>query len=133
MSTTEHREHTVKTSAYAVPAAAAWRISLVTGVVLGGLWAWQAGESVWEHAIRFGILLFVAPLALRAVERRVGGVRIDTIRLLTAKAALLGGALAASVLLGRVTGSADYVVAAGIALAVALVGPLVVRVAVTTA
>lgn len=105
----------------------------ITGLVIGGLWALQAGGPLWEHAVRFGVLLFVvAPFAtwrIRAVATRRAGGRTGTLqrlrvgRLVAAKAGLLVAALAATAALRPLTGAADYIVAAAMFLTVAFVGP----------
>lgn len=107
------------------------RVCTVTGLVVGGLWALQAGAPLWEHALRLGLLLFVvAPAALWVIGRRLGAadrthVNRLAVRALVAKSALLVAALGLSAVLRQVTGSADYLVAAGIALAIAFLGPRV--------
>lgn len=101
----------------------------LAGVILGGLWALQHGESLWEHAVRVGILLFVvAPVGMWLLRRRqgpdgspFGGVRLG--RLMVAKGTLLVAALAASALLRPVMSGADYVVAVGLFATVRLAGP----------
>lgn len=108
----------------------ATRVCTVAGVILGGLWALQHGESLWEHAVRFGILLFVvAPLGMWLLRRRrvlegspLGGLHLG--RLMVAKGLLLVVALAVSVVLRPLTPAADYLVAAGLFAAVTFLGPL---------
>lgn len=105
----------------------------ITGLVIGGLWALQAGGPLWEHAVRFGVLLFVvAPFAtwrIRSVAARRGGGRTGTLqrlrvgRLIAAKAGLLLAALAATAALRPLTGGADYIVAAAMFLTVTFAGP----------
>src|SRR4051812_1039544 len=96
---------------------------------MGAVWAFNAGDSALDHAIRFGILLFViAPLASHAYGRRLrarGLARPDVSlpRMLAAKAGLVAAALVTSALLGRWMGGADYVVAAGLAVTIAVAGP----------
>lgn len=102
----------------------------ISGLVIGGLWALQSGESLWEHAVRFGILLFVvAPfLTWRLSRTKAAGAvkRLRIGRLIVAKGALLLGALAATAALRPLTGAADYIVAVAMFLTVTYVGPRLV-------
>jgi len=99
----------------------------ITGAIVGGLWAWQHGESLWEHAIRFGILLFVVAPIVSWRLRRAGGAgpmsRVRMGRLVLAKGVLLVAALVATAALRPVTDGADYVVAVGLFLLITLAGP----------
>jgi hypothetical protein len=99
------------------------------GLIMGGVWAVNHGDSVAEHAIRFGFLLFViAPLLhwryrRRMREQQPDGMHLSFWRLIAAKAALLAAALGASALLTPWTDAADFLVAAGIVAAIAAGGP----------
>lgn len=108
------------------------RVYLMAGLVMGAVWAWNAGEPVWEHALKFGLLLFVgAPLLHLVQKRRTAGrpqegPRLSLARAVAAKGVLLAAALLASYLL-RSTPHGDLYVAAGLFVAIAGVGPLVHR------
>ncbi|MDL4819672.1 hypothetical protein [Actinomadura opuntiae] len=112
----------------AVPA----RAYRVAGLVMGGVWAWNAGQPVWEHALKLGLLLFVgAPLLHLAQKRRAArhpaaAPRVSIVRVAAAKGVLLAAALLASYLL-RSTPHGDLYVAAGLAVAIAGIGPLLHR------
>jgi len=107
-----------------------FRAYLVAGLIMSGVWAYNAGAPVWEHAVRFGFLLFViAPILFELYRRRMRTVAPDEpyigfFRAMGAKACLLGVALGASALLTPSMGdTADYLVAAGIVVTFALAGP----------
>ncbi|QKG22016.1 hypothetical protein [Actinomadura verrucosospora] len=112
----------------AVPA----RAYLIAGLAMGAAWAWNAGQPLWEHALKFGLLLFVgAPLLhllqkRRAAARPAGGPRLKLVPVVAAKATVLAAALLASYLL-RSTPHGDLYVAAGLAVAIAAFGPLLHR------
>ena len=102
---------------------------VVAGLIMGSVWAINHGDSVAEHAIRFGFLLFViAPLLHWLYRRRMRALQPDDLhlsfwRLVAAKASLLAVALGASALLTQWTDAADFFVAAGIVAAIAVGGP----------
>jgi hypothetical protein len=112
-----------------VNAPAPVRPYVVAGLIMGAVWAFNHGDSVAEHAIRFGFLLFViAPLLHWLYRRRMreaqpGEQHLSFWRLIAAKATLLAVALGASALLTQWTGAGDYLVAAGIVAAFAIAGP----------
>jgi hypothetical protein len=104
---------------------------LLVGLVMGGIWAWNNGEPLWEHAVKLLVLIMVVPTLIhRLSERRRArfglehGPRISLKRLIAAKVSLVVFALAVSLLLRPHLTDADYWVAAGITAAIALIGPL---------
>ncbi|MFJ9366218.1 hypothetical protein ACIRRA_17640 [Nocardia sp. NPDC101769] len=106
------------------------RVYRTAGLVMGGLWALQHGHSITEHALRFGVLLFVvAPIVSALLKRRarakgLPGLPISPARLMTAKAVLLVVALAVTWWLDRCgVHATDYIVAGGITATVAMLGP----------
>ncbi|MWA00633.1 hypothetical protein F8568_009625 [Actinomadura sp. LD22] len=108
------------------------RVYRMAGLIMGGIWAWNAGEPVWEHALKFGLLLFVGVPLLHLVQKRrtAGrprpGPQLSLARAVVAKGVLLAAALVASYLL-RSTPHGDLYVAAGLFVAIAGIGPLLHR------
>ncbi|HEU5029727.1 MAG TPA: hypothetical protein VFV01_32775 [Spirillospora sp.] len=105
---------------------------LMAGLIMGAVWAWNAGEPVWEHALKFGLLLFVGVPLLHLVQKRrtagrpQAGPRLSLGRAVAAKGVLLAAALLASYLL-RSTPHGDLYVAVGLVAAIAGIGPLLHR------
>jgi hypothetical protein len=113
-----------------VNAAAPARPYVVAGLIMGGVWAFNAGAPIAEHAVRFGFLLFViAPILFEVYKRRMrvsdpALPKLSFWRVMAAKAAVLCLALVASAVLARwMDADADYVVAAGIVTVFAVAGP----------
>ena len=87
---------------------------------------------MWEHAARTLAVLVAVPLLAAPVlawwRKRRGatdGPRLSLVRFVAAKAVLVGVALGVDVLLSLwVPGAADFVVATGLFLAIAVLGPL---------
>ncbi|MFB4300752.1 hypothetical protein [Actinomadura sp. NTSP31] len=108
------------------------RVYLTAGLIMGAVWAWNAGEPVWEHALKFGLLLFAGVPLLHLVRKRrtagrpQEGPRLSLARAVAAKGVLLAAALLASYLL-RSTPHGDLYVAAALAAAIAGIGPLLHR------
>ncbi|MFE2162053.1 hypothetical protein ACFW9M_30125 [Streptomyces lydicus] len=106
---------------------------LVAGLVMGGIWALNQGEPLWEHAAKLLVLLFVAaPLLHLARRRRTARHpehrhRLSFVRLAVAKVALIALALGAGWLLDGAMDHPDLAVAAGLTTVVSLVGPLLHR------
>ncbi|MFI6347820.1 hypothetical protein [Streptomyces sp. NPDC050560] len=106
------------------------RIYLIVGLVMGALWVWHKGEPLWEHALKLLVLLFVvAPLVLGRMRRKhppvPGQLTLAYPRLVVAKLVLLVVTLAASALLRDKVDNADLVVAVGMAVVIAVGGPLI--------
>ena len=108
------------------------RVYRTAGLIMGAVWAWNAGEPVWEHALKFGLLLFVGVPLLHLVQKRrtagrpQAGPQLSLARAVVAKGVLLAAALVASYLL-RSTPHGDLYVAAGLFVAIAGIGPLLHR------
>lgn len=118
------------------PSASPWdiaRLYLVAGLVMGGIWAWNHGAPLWEHAVKLLVVLFVgAPLlhlarSRRAARRPARRLRLSFVRLATAKVTLVALALGASWLLEDSMTHPDLAVAAGLATVITLLGPLLHR------
>ncbi|MGW9045378.1 hypothetical protein ACWGQL_22880 [Streptomyces lydicus] len=106
---------------------------LVAGFAMGGIWALNQGEPLWEHAVKLlGLLFVAAPLlhlarrrrAARQPERRH---RLSFVRRAVAKVALITLALGAGWLLDGAVDRPDLAVAAGLTTAVSLLGPFLHR------
>ncbi|WP_420309187.1 hypothetical protein ACOB87_00230 [Streptomyces sp. YS-B37] len=100
------------------------------GLLMGGLWAYNHGASLWEHTERLLLIaLFVPPLLERlriSRRRRLGREsepRVSLLRLTLLKLAVVALALVATWLLREEVATADYWTAAGMALVVAAAGP----------
>ncbi|MBD2894451.1 hypothetical protein amrb99_33760 [Actinomadura sp. RB99] len=108
------------------------RVYRTAGLIMGAVWAWNAGQPLWEHALKFGLLLFVGVPLLHLVQKRrtagrpQEGPRLSLARAAAAKGVLLAAALLASYLL-RSTPHGDLYVAAGLFVVIAGLGPLVHR------
>lgn len=105
---------------------------LAIGLVIGALWIVHMNEPLWEHAARTLVVLVAVPLLAAPVlawwRKRQGSTdtrRISLVRFVAAKAVLVGVALGVDVLLSMwVPGVADYIVATGLFVAIAVLGPL---------
>ncbi|MBM4791636.1 hypothetical protein HXP44_06055 [Streptomyces sioyaensis] len=106
---------------------------LVAGLVMGGVWAWNQGSPLWEHAVKLLVLLFVAaPLLHRARSRRAARrparrLQLSFVRLAAAKIALVALAIGASWLLEDSMRHPDLAVAAGLTSVITVLGPLLHR------
>ncbi|WP_331739553.1 hypothetical protein OG613_43980 (plasmid) [Streptomyces sp. NBC_00015] len=103
----------------------------VLGVLMGGLWAVNHGATLWEHTSRLLLIaLTVPPLMERVRMRRRrrlgrhGEPRVSLLRLTLLKLGVVALALAATWLLRDQVAGADYWTAAGMAVLVAVAGPL---------
>ncbi|MEV7465647.1 hypothetical protein AB0O20_03900 [Streptomyces kronopolitis] len=109
------------------------RVYLVAGLVMGGIWAWNHGAPLWEHAVKLLVVLFVgAPLlhlarGRRAARRPPRRLRLSFVRLAAAKVALVALALGASWLLEGSMTDPDLAVAAGLTTVITLLGPFLHR------
>ena len=106
-------------------------VYLVMGIVIGGVWALNGGTPLWEHAAKTLALVLTVPFVihwLRARRERRAGItgrpRLALRRLIAAKLSLVAVALGVNAALDGHVPGADYIVAAGLAAAVALLGPL---------
>jgi hypothetical protein len=105
---------------------------LVIGLVIGTLWIVHRNEPVWEHAARTLVVLVAVPLLAAPVlawwRKRHGSANtrhVSLVRFVAAKALLVGVALGVDVLLSLwLPGVADVVVAGGLVVAIAVLGPL---------
>jgi len=105
---------------------------LVIGLVIGALWIAHRNEPPWEHAARtLVVLVAVPPLAAPLLawwRKRHGSAdaqRLSLVRFVAAKALLVGVALGVDVLLTPwLPGAVDFVVAGGLFVAIAVLGPL---------
>jgi len=105
---------------------------LVIGLVVGALWIAHSDEPLWEHAARTLVVLIAVPLLAAPVlawwRKRRGSTdaqRVSLVRFVAAKALLVGVALGVDVLLSLwLPGVADFVVAGGLFVAIAVLGPL---------
>ncbi|MFF7331866.1 hypothetical protein ACIQU5_34025 [Streptomyces sp. NPDC090306] len=100
------------------------------GLLMGGLWAYNHGASLWEHAERLLlIILVVAPLLERARTRRrrregrEGELHVSLPRLILLKLGVVALALVVTAALRGRVDEIDYWVAAGMAVVVSVVGP----------
>lgn len=105
---------------------------LVIGLVIGALWIVHSNEPLWEHAARTLAVLVAVPLLAAPVlawwRKRRGSTdarHISLVRFVAAKALLVGVALGVDVLLSLwLPGVADFIVAGGLFVAIAVLGPL---------
>jgi hypothetical protein len=105
---------------------------LVIGLVIGALWIVHSNEPLWEHAARTLVVLVAVPLLAAPVlawwRKRHGLAdtrHVSLVRFVAAKALLVGVALGVDVLLSMwLPGVADFVVAGGLFVAIAVLGPL---------
>lgn len=118
------------------PSAPPWdiaRLYLVAGLVMGGIWAWNHGAPLWEHAAKLLVVLFVgAPLlhlarGRRAARRPARRLQLSFVRLAAAKVALVALALGTSWLLEGSMAHPDLAVAAGLTTVITLLGPFLHR------
>ena len=107
---------------------------LVIGAVIGALWIAHRDEPLWEHAVRTLVVLVAVPLLAAPVlawwrarrrDATVPSEQLSLPRFVAAKAMLVAVALGLDVLLSSWwPGLADLLVAAGLVLAIAVLGPL---------
>jgi hypothetical protein len=103
---------------------------LVVGVKIGALWLAQGENSPWEHALRLLVLMAVVMAVMTVVRhwaarrgRRVAHHPIG--RFLLAKLTLVGLAVFAGLALEDSIANVNLWVSAGLAVMVAVVGPIV--------
>jgi len=106
-------------------------VYLVVGIVIGGVWALNSGTPLWEHAAKTLALVLTVPFLihwLRARRERRAGItgrpQLALRRLVAAKLSLVAVALGVNAALDGHVPDADYIVAAGLTAAIALLGPL---------
>ncbi|MEU4656119.1 hypothetical protein AB0G32_19580 [Streptomyces sp. NPDC023723] len=102
----------------------------ILGLLMGGLWAYNHGESLWEHTERLLlVVLIVPPLLERARTRRrrrlgrEGEPQVSLVRLILLKLGVVGAALVATAALRGTVDQIDYWTAAGMTVLVAVIGP----------
>lgn len=96
---------------------------LVMAAVIGGLWFQNRHRPAWEEGIRVLIVFALVMLLMkRLVARR--GITIELGPALLTKTVLIAIALAVQLLVGRWTSDPAGYVAVGLALIIALLGPL---------
>jgi len=107
---------------------------LFFGLAIGGLWIAHRGEPAWVHAARTLAVLLVVSLTLQVLHRRrprsrpsSDGTRISLVRLIAAKLLVVAIALVVDWVLQRWIPNADLIVAIGLAVGIAAVGPKVHR------
>ena len=99
---------------------------VVGGLLIGGFWYLNRGRTPWEEALRTLGIFAVLMLVMRVRLQRKS-VQVHLIPLLAAKAALVAIAALVEEGIKHSTGDPALVVAIGLGLAVALLGPLVDR------
>ncbi|WP_406140174.1 hypothetical protein [Streptomyces sp. NBC_01089] len=93
------------------------------GLLIGGFWYLNRGRPVWEEALRTIAVFAVVMFLLRSrLKRR--GVEVHLVPLVASKAVLVVIAAVVEDQLMDTVGNASLVVAAGLGLAVMLLGPL---------
>jgi hypothetical protein len=106
---------------------------LAVGIVMGGLWAWNAGEPVVQHGLKMMTIAVIIPTLFSRLRdrrlKRVGQQRtrqtLSLPRLIAARLILIGVALVAHVVLEGYTDETDYLIALGLLVIPPLVGPIV--------
>jgi hypothetical protein len=102
--------------------------ALIAGTLIEQLATGHSYELRWMIVLRFMLLLVTIPLQVRFLRSRTGAAALGRVRwnwLIPAKAALVLAALGAQIGLGEVLGNrADLVVAVGLLVTVALLGPV---------
>ncbi|MHA6765429.1 hypothetical protein [Streptacidiphilus sp. PAMC 29251] len=96
---------------------------VVGGLLIGGFWYLNRGRTPWEEALRtlgvFAVLMLVMRMRLQRKS-----VQVHLVPLLAAKAALVATAALIEEGIKHSTGDPALVVAIGLGLTVALLGPL---------
>ncbi|MFE9687215.1 hypothetical protein [Streptomyces sp. NPDC006285] len=102
----------------------------VLGLLMGGLWAYNHGDSLWEHTERLLLVVVTVPPLLERVRTRrrrrlgrEGEPHVSMWRLTLLKLGVVALALIATCLLRERVPDADYWTAAGMALFVSVAGP----------
>jgi peptidoglycan/LPS O-acetylase OafA/YrhL len=96
---------------------------IVGGLLIGGFWYLNRGRTPWEEALRT-IATFAVLMMVMRVRLRRKSVDVHLVPLLAAKAVLIVIAAVIEEGLEHSTGDAALIVAIGLGLAVALLGPL---------
>jgi peptidoglycan/LPS O-acetylase OafA/YrhL len=96
---------------------------LVGGLLIGGFWYVNRGRPPWEEALRTFIVFAILMVVMRARLRRKSG-DVHLVPLLATKAVLVAVAALIQGALLHLMGDAALAVAIGLALIVALLGPL---------
>jgi hypothetical protein len=96
---------------------------LVGGLLIGGFWYLNRGRSPWGDALHTIVVFAVLMVVMRA-RLRGKSVDIQLVPLLATKAVLVAAAALVEVGLKHSMGNAALVVSIGLALVVALLGPL---------
>ncbi|WP_433893711.1 hypothetical protein [Streptomyces sp. CA-111067] len=96
---------------------------LLGGLIIGGFWYINRGRPAWEEALRT-VVVFTVLMALLKARLKRKNVEVHLVRLVASKAVLV---VIAAVVEDRIKDSvnnASLVVAIGLGLAVALLGPV---------
>lgn len=96
---------------------------IVGGLLIGGFWYLNRGRTPWEEALRT-IATFAVLMLVMRVRLRRKSVHVHLVPLLAAKAVLIVIAALVEEGLEHSTGDAALIVAIGLGLAVAVLGPL---------
>jgi hypothetical protein len=99
---------------------------LAAGAVLGGLWYAGRNMPLWEHALQMLIVMTVVTVLQVILRRRHGGPPKPAsayVRLVGVKVALIALAVGASWSLSQWTSRANTIVAVGLVVLVAMLGP----------
>ena len=107
---------------------------LVVGLFIGGLWIAHRDEPTWEHAVRtLAVLLLVPPLvhlllrrweARRAQQGDAPRERFSIARFAIGKVVLVVAWMVIELVLSHWVADADLIVAAGLTLSAAVLGPM---------
>ncbi|HEY1705108.1 MAG TPA: hypothetical protein VGG75_35880 [Trebonia sp.] len=96
---------------------------VIGGLLIGGFWYLNRGRPPWEEALRTIVVFAVLMLLLRARLRKAG-VTVHLVPLIASKAVLVVIAAVVEQELRHSTSDAPLVVAAGLAVAIMVLGPL---------
>jgi hypothetical protein len=103
---------------------------LALGLLMGGIWAWNGSTPLWVHAVKLVGLMAIVTMLVRLVRQRRAaraGIRakpqLSVPRVLAVKASLVLAAMIVSWLLDGRVSHAYLVVATGLLVVVALLGP----------
>ena len=96
---------------------------LLGGLLIGGFWYLNRHRPPWEEALRTIVVFAVLMTALKA-KLRSKSVNVHLVPLVASKAVLVGIAAVIGQALEKSMGNAQLVVAAGLAVAVTVLGPL---------
>jgi peptidoglycan/LPS O-acetylase OafA/YrhL len=96
---------------------------LLGGLIIGGFWYLNRSRPAWEEALRT-VVVFTVLMALLKAKLKRKNVEVHLVRLVASKAVLVVIAAVVEYQIQDSTDNAPLVVAIGLGLAVALLGPL---------